>query len=84
MFKDIYVSQSRKWPRHSKMVHMLEKNEKKKMKERKRKARHTHYKGLFSRELLAYGFKSSSVVNQRGSFGQVTVTCLDSDRKVLS
>lgn len=37
VFKDIYVSQSRKWPRHSKMVHMLGKNEKKKMKERKSK-----------------------------------------------
>lgn len=58
MFKDIDISQSRKWLRDSKMVHMLGKNEKKKMKERKRKARHTHYKGLFARELLAYGFKS--------------------------
>lgn len=36
MFKDIDISQSRKWLRDSKMVHMLGKNEKKKMKEKEK------------------------------------------------
>lgn len=59
VFKDIYISQSRKCPRHRKTGQMLgNKREKNKKKNRKRKARLTHYKGLSVMGVLGYGFKS--------------------------